>query len=195
MSSMNLVGSWGDAESGDEIKQPQPVMTQEGYGQAYRQGFGRTVRLLRSRGATLETAEDLAQAAWMRGWQKLDQLRHEGTVLSWVNTIAINYHRRGGQDQARYQELPELCGQVGVDLAPIDTAKMLRFCPPRDRQLFEQQLGGLTTKEIAKKQGVSATAIRIRFWRARRAVRASVEGDASERRASLRAHDCDAALL
>jgi DNA-directed RNA polymerase specialized sigma24 family protein len=57
-------------------------MTQEGYGQAYQQGFGRTVRLLRSRGASMDNAEDAAQAAWLRGWQKIDQLRDEGMIVS-----------------------------------------------------------------------------------------------------------------
>ena len=161
-------------------------MTQEAYGQAYKQGFVRTVRFLRSRGASLDSAEDFAQAAWMRGWQKLDQLRDEGMIIGWVNAIAINYHRRGSQIEARYQALPELCGSVGIDLAPLDAAKILTLCRPPDRKLFEQQMGGLTTQEIARKQGVSATAIRIRFLRARRAVRASVECRASELRQSLR---------
>jgi DNA-directed RNA polymerase specialized sigma24 family protein len=68
-----------------------------------------------------------------------------------------------------------LCCYVGVDLAPLDAAKILNFCQPGDRKLFEYQLGGLTAKEIAKQQGVSATAIRIRLFRARRAVRARME--------------------
>jgi len=149
-------------------------MTQEGYGQAYQQGFVRTVRLLRSRGASQDSAEDVAQAAWLRGWQKLEQLRDEGMIVPWVNSIAVNYHRRGCQDEARYQALPELCGHIGIDSTALDAAKILRFCRAGDRVLFEQQLGGLTTREIAKEQGVSATAIRIRLLRARRAVRASV---------------------
>jgi len=170
-------------------------MTQEGYGQAYQKGFSKTVRLLRSRGATPDTAEDFAQAAWLRGWQKLDQLRDDGTVVSWVNAIAINYHRRGGQDQSRFRELPDLCGEVGVDLAPIDAARILQFCAPRERQLFEQKLGGLTTEEIAQKHGVSSTVIRIRYWRARRAVRARVEGEAGERRASHRKQESSEPLV
>jgi RNA polymerase sigma factor (sigma-70 family) len=160
-------------------------MTQEGYGQAYRDGFIRTVRLLRSRGASLDNAEDAAQAAWMRGWQRLDQLRDEGMIVSWINTIAINYHRRQIRTQARYQTLFEVCDPRRPDSAPLDTARILTFCHPQDRILFEQQLRGLTTEEIAKKQGVTTTTIRVRTLRARRAVRASVEDTASKRRASF----------
>jgi DNA-directed RNA polymerase specialized sigma24 family protein len=154
-------------------------MTQEAFGQIYQKEFGRTVRVLRSRGASMDSAEDFAQAAWMRGWQKLDQLRDEALIVAWVNTIAINCHRRGSQIEARYQALPELCGSVGINLVALDAAKILGLCHPADRTLFEQQMGGLTTLEIAREQGVSATAIRIRFLRARRAVRASVEVRAS----------------
>jgi RNA polymerase sigma-70 factor, ECF subfamily len=148
-------------------------MTQEGYGQAYQQGFGRTVRLLRSRGASMDHAEDVAQAAWLRGWQKRDQLRDARLIATWVNAIALNYHRRRSRDEARYQALPnsEPRGHIGIDLAPLDAAKILKFCVPRDRMLFEQELNGLTTMEIARNQGVSATAIRIRLSRARRAIR------------------------
>jgi len=150
-------------------------MTQEAYGQAYRKGYALTVRLLRSRGASTDSAEDLAQAAWLRGWQKREQLRDARLVVSWVNTIALNYHRRGIKTEARFQALSEICGHIGIDLAPLEATRILKVCRPLDRTLFEQQLSGLTTKEIATKQGVSETAIRIRFSRARRAVRASVE--------------------
>jgi DNA-directed RNA polymerase specialized sigma24 family protein len=164
-------------------------MTQETYGQAYQEGFVRTVRILRARGAAMHTAEDLAQAAWLQGWQKLDQLRDEGMIVSWVIAIAINYQRRGSRIEARYQDLPELCGCVGIDLVALDAAKVLKFCPPGDRALFEQQLGGLTTKEIAKKQGVSATAIRIRLCRARRAVRTRMKDRAAELREFARSQE------
>jgi DNA-directed RNA polymerase specialized sigma24 family protein len=159
-------------------------MTTERYSEAYQQGFGRTVRYLRSRGASPEMAEDFAQTAWIRGWQKLDQLRDDKMILSWINMIAINYHRRGSQIEARYQELPEICGKVGIDLARLDAAKILNLCRPPDRMLFEQQMGGLTNHEIARKQGVTPTAIRIRFLRARRAVRASLVDRANDLRES-----------
>jgi DNA-directed RNA polymerase specialized sigma24 family protein len=168
-------------------------MTDEAYGQAYQKGFGKTVRLLRSRGASAHHAEDIAQTAWLQGWQKLDQLRDEGMVASWINTIAVNFYRRGSRYEARYHALTELCGHVGVDLAPLDAAKILNFCSAADRMLFELQLGGLTTTEIAQKHGVSATAIRIRFLRARRAVRARVEDRASELRESSRLRQLTAA--
>lgn len=147
-------------------------MTQEAFGQAYGRGFAKTVRLLRCRGASPHDAEDLAQAAWLRGWQKIDQLRDTGMIGSWINAIAINCHLRGISREARFQALTDVCGRAGMDLAPLDTAKILECCRPADRVLFEHQLSGLTTQEIAKQQRVTTTAIRVRLLRARRAVRA-----------------------
>ncbi len=132
-------------------------MTRETYGQAYQTGFKRTVRLLCSRGASTEHAEDVAQAAWTRGWERLHQLRDEGMIVSWVNAIAINVHRHTIHREDRYQALPELCGQAGIDLAPIDAARPRRRRPSS----LEQQMGGLTTEEIAVQQGDSTTAILI----------------------------------
>jgi len=126
----------------------------------------------------MDVAEDVAQAAWLQGWQKLDQLRDERMIVNWVNTIAINCHRRGLRREARYQALTDLCAGIGVappDTVKLDTAKVLQLCRPTDRILFEHQLGGLTTEEIAKKHRASPTAIRIRLLRARRAVRARLE--------------------
>ena len=157
-------------------------MTQEAFGQAYWRGFVRTVRLLRSRGAPLHDAEDLAQAAWLQGCQKIDQLRDQSMIVSWVNAIAVNYHRRGVRREARYQVLTDLCGHRGIDLAPIETAKILEFCCPGDRILFEHQLSGLTAQEIAKHESVSPGAVRIRLFRACREVRARL----ADRAAGLR---------
>jgi DNA-directed RNA polymerase specialized sigma24 family protein len=161
-------------------------MTPEEYGTAFQSGFRRTVGFLCSRGASRDTAEDVAQAAWVRGWERLHQLRDDSTILRWVNAIAMNVHRCTIQYEARYETLPELWGHRGIDSAPIDAAKVLKCCRPGDRMLFEQQMGGLTNQELAGKHGVSVTAIRVRLLRARRAARANVEGRARELRESLR---------
>jgi RNA polymerase sigma factor (sigma-70 family) len=152
-------------------------MPPEEFGAAYREGFCKTVRVLRCRGASVDQAEDLAQAAWLQGWRKLDQLRDQTVVVGWVNTIALNFYRREGPREARYQPLLELelLDGAGINLDSLDVAKVLRVCRPLDRSLFQLQLRGLTTQEIADKQGVSGIAIRIRLMRARRTVRKNLE--------------------
>lgn len=151
------------------------MMTRDEYGQAYQRGFDLTVRLLLSRGAPRERAREVAQAAWARGWERLCQLRNDTLVVTWVNTIALNVYRTVLRREPAYQPLPELRTSPGVNLAAIDVARILQFCRPCDRILLEQQMSGVTAEELARKQGVTETAIRIRLLRARRAARSRVE--------------------
>jgi hypothetical protein len=99
----------------------------------------------------------------------------------WVNAIALNELRRGIRSQFFYSPLGEACGDVGVDCAALDAKTILKRCSPSDRTLFAHNLEGRTTKEIAALLGVSQTAVRIRFFRARRAARNHLEVKASFR--------------
>ena len=155
-------------------------MTRDKYGLAYQSGFDLTVRFLLSRGAQREYAMEVAQGAWVRGWERLHQLRDEATVVTWVNTIALNAYRRVMRREAPSQELPEIISPHGIDMAAIDVHRILNFCRPSERMLFEQQMHGATTEEIARKQGVTETAIRIRLLRARRATRSRLEKRATQ---------------
>jgi DNA-directed RNA polymerase specialized sigma24 family protein len=101
-------------------------------------------------------------------------------VVTWVNTIALNAFRRVMRREAPSQELPELVSPHGIDMAAIDVHRILNYCRPSERILFEQQMYGATTEEIARNQGVTETAIRIRLLRARRATRTRLEKRAIE---------------
>jgi DNA-directed RNA polymerase specialized sigma24 family protein len=74
-----------------------------------------------------------------------------------------------------YQALPELATRTSVNLAAIDVSRILKICRPSDRTLLEQQMHGVTAEEIATDQGVTETAVRIRFLRARRAAKMRLE--------------------
>jgi len=150
-------------------------MTREDYGQAYQRGFDLTTRFLISRGVPREMARDVAQAAWVKGWERLSQLRNDSMVVTWVNAIAMNVHRSVLRSEKSYQSLPEFYTRVELNLAAIDLNRILQYCAPRDRALLELQMQGDTAEEIARKQGVTETAIRIRLLRARRAARSRAE--------------------
>jgi DNA-directed RNA polymerase specialized sigma24 family protein len=150
-------------------------MTSQAYGQAYQKGFDRTVRFLISRGAFGDRAVEAAQAAWVRGWERLYQLRDENMLLTWVNTIALNAYRAGLRKEKMAIPLSERHCESEIDLTPIDLETVLKACSQRERALLELQIQGTTTGELAGLRGVSPTAIRIRLLRARRAVRKRVE--------------------
>jgi len=146
-------------------------MQKTAYAQAFQNGFGATRRFLISRGAALDEAEEIAQAAWTRGWECREQLRDPGLVSFWVNSIARNLFR------ARFRApvpLPlDLVKEpsYGFDTDSIDLRTMLGRCSHRDRALFERTLEGYSAEEIAQNAGISSTGIRVRLLRARQTMR------------------------
>jgi DNA-directed RNA polymerase specialized sigma24 family protein len=150
-------------------------VTQDDYGQAYQRGFDLTLRFLRSRGVPPERASEVTQAAWAKGWERREQLRNDDTVVTWVNAIALNVHRRALRSEPAWQALPELRTMPRVNLAAIDMARILRICCPGDRALLRQQMNGLTPRDMAQLRGVPESAIRVRLLRARRAARLRIE--------------------
>lgn len=156
-------------------------MTTDGFGQAYARGFDRTIRFLTSRGVKRDQACEVAQAAWVRGWERIGQLRDERFLFTWVNTIALNFYRK----EIRTDPLKRVGGDFDthiaklkshtIDVAAIDIGRVLERCRPADRVLLNQHMQGVTPAEIAREQGLTQTAVRIRMLRARREARSKIE--------------------
>ncbi|MBC7927472.1 MAG: RNA polymerase sigma factor [Bryobacteraceae bacterium] len=146
-------------------------MTREEYGQAYQKGFNLTVRFLVSRGLAYDAAQETAQAAWVKGWERLGQLRDSSMVLTWMNSIALNIHRSYIRREPLLQTLPELATPPRINLAAIDVRRILKTCKTNDRMVLQRHyLEGFKVQEIAQEQGWTETAVRIRLLRARRTV-------------------------
>jgi DNA-directed RNA polymerase specialized sigma24 family protein len=111
-------------------------MTTQSYGQAYQRSFHSTIRFLRSRGVGQDVVDDVAQAAWVRGWERLNQLRNESMVTTWVNAIAINVYRSILRGAKPTGALSDFEGQAEINVAAIDVVSILKFCKPRDRVLL-----------------------------------------------------------
>ena len=147
------------------------AMTRDEYGQAYQAGFRLTVHFLISRGIVDDAAGEAAQAAWARGWERIEQLRSAKTVVSWVNSIALNLYRSYLR-RPSFLALQDVSVSFQTDFTSIDLARILSACDSDERVLLQQQyLEELKISEIAHQQGCSETAARIRILRARRAVR------------------------
>jgi RNA polymerase sigma factor (sigma-70 family) len=146
-------------------------MTREEYGSAYQKGYNLTVRFLVSRGLSYDSAQETAQAAWAKGWERLGQLRDANMVLTWMNSIALNIHRSYIRREPLLQALPELSTPPKVNLAAIDVRRILKCCKTNDRMVLQRHyLEGYKVQEIAKSHGWTETAVRIRLLRARRTV-------------------------
>jgi DNA-directed RNA polymerase specialized sigma24 family protein len=141
------------------------------YAEAFQNGFGATRRFLISRGAPLDVAEEIAQAAWARGWEYRAQLRDPGLVSYWVNSIARNLFRarfrRAAVTPLEHANEPS----YAFNTDGIDLRMMLGRCSHRDRALFERMLEGYSAEEIARSSGITSTGVRVRMLRARQAIR------------------------
>ena len=145
-------------------------MRRNQYAEAFESGFPATKRFLLSRGAGLEEAEEIAQAAWVRGWEYRDQLRDPDLVGFWVNSIARNLFR------AKFRIKPTLPidgidAPYTMNLQEIDLRRLLERCSPRDRKLLLRSLEGYSAEEIAKNEGITSTGIRVRMLRIRQSLR------------------------
>lgn len=152
-------------------------MNTEEFRTAFLGGYQRTVRFLRNFGVPYDEVQEVAQAAWTRGFQKREQLKDLSLVVSWVNTIALNLFRR----QCRTYRLSEpldgdfvshLSSSEDRAIAVVDTERILRVSRRGDAILLRRHhLEGVSSEDIARSEGVTGTSIRIRLLRARRKAR------------------------
>ena len=151
-------------------------MTQKEFGSAYTNGCNRTVRFLLSRGLSEDEARETAQAAWVRGWERRGQIRDGDKTLTWVNSIALNLYRSQRRRDHKKEELQEFPIPPRVDLIAIDVHRMLSRCRVTDRELLRKRyFYGYEIDELARDQGCSQTAVRVRLMRARRSLRRLLE--------------------
>lgn len=145
----------------------------EEYGCAYQKWFPLTVRFLVSRGLSHDAAKEIAQAAWVRGWQMRSQLRDAASLPTWVNSIAANLHHRFMRRERRLLTISEFAVAPSASHLSMDVSQVLGACNPLERTILKQyHLEERPIHEIAQQHRCSVTAMRIRLVRARRAARA-----------------------
>jgi len=149
-------------------------MTTTDYAQAYETGFQKTVRFLQSRGVEASTAEESAQAAWARGWEKRQHLKEAKRVVQWVNTIALNYFRGRYRKESREEAMPvrEFAVNPENRTARVDLVKSAGQCSKRDWQLLTAHyLDGYSSDEIAERMALNPVTVRVRISRAKSKLR------------------------
>lgn len=158
-------------------------LSQDLFAKAYGNGFASTVRFLMSRGARHDEAEEIAQSAWTRGWEARAQVASPGSVVAWVNTIALRAmckERRRGQ---RLEECPadppspgasRMLGRVGER---VDALALISRCAAVDQSLLiGRYFKEAPFDDLARRHGISPVAARIRVHRAMQALREFVRG-------------------
>jgi RNA polymerase sigma factor (sigma-70 family) len=154
---------------------PSEVLTEQQYERAYSVGYPRTVRFLLSTGVRSDLAEEIAQAAWARGWECRAQLKSAAAVGVWVNTIAKNLVRVDYRRKKATEELNENSAVIQPDYDASEVGEILSFCSPVDRELLKQHyLEGWSSNEIAPRLGISPVSVRVRLLRIKQSLRTAM---------------------
>lgn len=153
------------------------IVPTDRFGDAYRAGYQTTRRFLLSRGAAADTAEEIAQAAWAKGWECRYQLQQPEMLGVWVNSIAKNMLTNLVRIEQRFDGLTDSTNPTTSPSIPIDVHTVLDSCTQRDADILsDYYLEGYTTEEIAEKVGVCPATVRVRLLRLRRMLRARFSG-------------------
>ena len=135
--------------------------------------------------------EDIGQEAFLRAYRSLGQIQQGSSVGPWLARIAVNLcydhlRRLRWRQERSFSELgPEettVLDRLARDestLREIDrlflrnlAEKLLGQLTPQDRAvLLLKEREGMETKEVARILGCSEVAVRLRLFRARRALR------------------------
>lgn len=147
-------------------------MTGSGFDSFFRERFGRTVVLLIAMGAERADAEDAAQEAMVRAWQKWDSINEPA---AWVRTVAV----RGYFKMLRTRPVvvspddPACESTADADLSIFTdeqqlVLRLLRALPPMQRAASALSYDGSTCREIAELLGISEATVRSHLRHARK---------------------------
>ncbi len=149
------------------------------------------LRVVRGVLARSADVEDIAQEVFLRAYRSLGQIEAGSRLAPWLVRIAVNLcydhlrrlRRRG---ERSFSELgPQEAGVVDTllhDEAALHAVdrlflrevaeKLVGQLAPQDRAvLLLKEREGMDTREVARVLGCSETAVRLRLFRARRALR------------------------
>jgi RNA polymerase sigma-70 factor (ECF subfamily) len=122
-------------------------------------------------------AEDAAQEAYARAWQRWDKVSGYGDPEGWVRTVAYRItvsawrktvtraaaHRRHGA--------PDDTPDLSTDYIAI-VAALRKISPVQRQAIVLYHLVGLSVDEVSREAGVSAGTVKARLSRGRRALAA-----------------------
>jgi DNA-directed RNA polymerase specialized sigma24 family protein len=145
-------------------------MTVDEYGRAYQRGFHVAVRVFLSRGVPYDDAIEYVQAAWVKGWERREQLRDPSRVIPWIVSIGRNLCNTSARKRLLELRAAEaLAHSQENGPGALEAERILEKCNPRSRAILEAHYFlGLTVPEIATAQHISLIAANGRLVRARK---------------------------
>ena len=157
----------------------------------YDRSADRIYRLLLRMTGNHDDAFDLAQEAYVKGFEQIEKFDGRSAIATWFYRIAVNealqFFRRGKREQRKREQLagtaaqsPEARNPGSVDRSTMkmDVADALAAVEPDDRAiLLLRYQEGLDYDALAKVLDCPAGTIASRLNRARRRIREKLEKD------------------
>jgi RNA polymerase sigma-70 factor (ECF subfamily) len=124
-----------------------------------------------------DTAEDLVQETFLRGWRSRADLRDTKAARAWLYTILRNEHARLYERQR--PEIRDPCSLPDIAVHGYDTSTeafvmrraLARLEPDYRDPLLLQVIGGFSCKEIGEILDLNVNTVLTRLFRARKAMR------------------------
>lgn len=124
-----------------------------------------------------DTAEDLVQETFLRGWRSRADLRDTQAARAWLYTILRNEHARlyerrrpVSADPADLPDLPVRGYDTSAEAFAMRRALARLGADYRDPLLL-QVIGGFSCKEIGEMLGLNTNTVLTRLFRARKTLR------------------------
>jgi RNA polymerase sigma factor (sigma-70 family) len=152
-------------------------MIEEVYIAAYQKDYDAVVRYVYSLGHNPEIAEDIAQSAWLKAWEKRETFRGDCTVKTWVCLIArhkLIMYLRKYDNRPNVNQLTPDCNKrtflPDYD-TPLAVEQMMNWIRPAERGVLLDWSRGYTYDELAGGLGLSPGGAKTRISRIKASMR------------------------
>ncbi len=153
----------------------------EAFEELYRVNVGRVYALCLRMAGDPTVAEELAQEAFVRAWQKLGSFRGASAFSTWLHRVTVNVvlgHRRStARREARVRavgdDLPhDVAGRGAGTAESIDLERAISSLPDGARTVFVlHDVEGFRHQEVSRLMGIAVGTSKAQLHRARKLLR------------------------
>ena len=153
----------------------------EAFGGLYRENVGRVYLLCLRMCGDPSLAEELAQEAFVRAWQKLGSFRGASAFSTWLHRVTVNVVLGNRRSTARREARVKPVGDnLSIDLTAsepspgqaLDLERSIAALPDGARTVFVlHDVEGYRHKEIARITGLAVGTSKAQLHRARKLLR------------------------
>jgi len=153
----------------------------EAFEELYRVNVGRVYALCLRMAGDPALAEELAQEAFVRAWQKLSSFRGASAFSTWLHRVTVNVvlgHRRSAtRREARVRSVGDdfprdVAGRQPGMAESIDLERAISSLPDGARMVFIlHDVEGFRHREISRSMGIAVGTSKAQLHRARKLLR------------------------